>query len=249
MNICVQFQNLKSPSPSKSTDCQTFSDDLQIPCNVCIYVATCEEELNWHKDYDHDITSELYFETDFPCDICGKWCRTEADRTHHLKLHEVSSKSHDPLVKCKLCAKTFETKTSLMVHSKKEHTEKTSVCWNFLADKCDLGDDFCWFIHSEDSRKAEFSSFNCNLCEKIFENINDLLHHKKREHVTRVKECNNSVDNTCRFGDQHCWFRHDNQKKVVINDKQDVTEQIFQMMEKFTQRILDIENKIIIKNN
>ena len=105
-------QNLKSPSPSKSSDCQTFSDDLQIPCNVCIYVATCEEELNWHKDYDHDISTDLYFETDFPCDICGKWCRTEADHTHHLKLHEVSSKSNDSLVTCKYCAKTFETKTS-----------------------------------------------------------------------------------------------------------------------------------------
>ena len=65
--------------------------------------------------------------------------------------------------------------------------------------------------------------------------------------MTRVKSAR--ILSMIHFGEQHCWFRHDNQKKVIINDKQDVTEQIFQMMEKFTQRILDIENKIIIKNN
>ena len=67
--------------------------------------------------------------------------------------------------------------------------------------------------------------------------------------MTKVKECKNSSDNSCRFGDQNCWFLHDEPKKDVINDKPDMTEQIFQMMEKFTKRILDLEEKITIKNN
>ena len=56
-------------------------------------------------------------------------------------------------------------------------------------------------------------------------------------------------DNSCRFGDKHCWFRHEKQKKDVINDKPDMTEQIFQMMEKFAKRILDLEEKITIKTS
>ena len=67
--------------------------------------------------------------------------------------------------------------------------------------------------------------------------------------MTKVKECKNFSDNACRFGDQHCWFLHNKQKKDVINVKPDMTEQIFQMMEKFTKRILDLEEKITIKNN
>ena len=74
-----RVQNLKSPKLSKSSDCQTFTNDIQIPCNICIYIATCEEELNWHKDYEQDIQTDLFFETDFPCVLCGKWCRSEAD--------------------------------------------------------------------------------------------------------------------------------------------------------------------------
>ena len=52
-------------SQSKCSESQTLAEDIQIPCNVCIYIATCEEDLNWHKDYDHDIQTDLYFETDF----------------------------------------------------------------------------------------------------------------------------------------------------------------------------------------
>ena len=60
---------------------------MLIPCRICIYVASCEEELNWHIEDEHDIKTD--FETDFPCDICGKWRRTEGDLTYHLKKHEL----------------------------------------------------------------------------------------------------------------------------------------------------------------
>ena len=42
-------------------------------------------------DNDHDIKIDMYFETDFPCEICGKWCRSEADLTYHLTKHEFDS--------------------------------------------------------------------------------------------------------------------------------------------------------------
>ena len=60
-------------------------------CKYCIYIATCEEELNWHIDDEHNIQTDPYFETDFPCEICGKYCRTEADLTYHLKKHELEN--------------------------------------------------------------------------------------------------------------------------------------------------------------
>ena len=65
--------------------------ELQIPCRICKYVATREEELNWQMDDEHNINTDMHFETEFPCEICGKLCRTEADLTNHLKKHEYES--------------------------------------------------------------------------------------------------------------------------------------------------------------
>ena len=60
--------------------------------NVQIRISTiCLMELNEcvvHKLVCIlDIETEMYFETDFPCEICAKWCRTEAALTYHIKKH------------------------------------------------------------------------------------------------------------------------------------------------------------------
>ena len=48
-------------------------DPLLISCNFCIYVAICEEEVNWHMTEEHLTDDKLGFETDFPCDMFGRW--------------------------------------------------------------------------------------------------------------------------------------------------------------------------------
>ena len=89
----LEVAKLREGKAGTSSECQTFSEDISIPCSHCIYIATCEEELNWHLSDEHDITSDLFFDTDFPCDICGKWCRSESDLEYHQEKHEASSKS------------------------------------------------------------------------------------------------------------------------------------------------------------
>ena len=60
-----------SPKSNSDLETQTLLDpgdsDLQIPCRICIYVATCEEEFNWHMDDEYGIKTDMYFETDCPC--------------------------------------------------------------------------------------------------------------------------------------------------------------------------------------
>ena len=46
-------------------------------------------------DDEHGIETEMHFETDFPCEICAKWGRTEADLTYHIKKHEIDSLPSD----------------------------------------------------------------------------------------------------------------------------------------------------------
>ena len=42
-------------------------------------------------DDEHDINTDMMYETDFPCEICAKLCRTEADLDYHLKRHAYKS--------------------------------------------------------------------------------------------------------------------------------------------------------------
>ena len=71
------FRRETSPNTKSDIQTQTLSDPgdpaLQILCRICLHVATCEEELNWHMDDEHDMQTDMYFETDFPCETCGKW--------------------------------------------------------------------------------------------------------------------------------------------------------------------------------
>ena len=165
------------PKSNSDSGTQTSLDpgnsELQIPCNICIYVATCEEELNWHIEDEHDIKTDLHFETDFPCEICGKWCRTVEDLTYHLKRHEfdslpLESQSLVEQIACHNCDETFATKDGVMKHRKRSHLEKVKTCIFYSQGKCDHGDE-CWFIHdtkSRDNQSEETDRLNCRLCDK-----------------------------------------------------------------------------------
>ena len=49
--------------------------------------ATCEEELNWHMCDVHELPDDLNFDTDFYCDVCSKWCKSESDLLIHKEEH------------------------------------------------------------------------------------------------------------------------------------------------------------------
>ena len=64
---------------------------MLIACNLCIYVATCEEQLNWHLCEEHGKDDKLFLYSDYSCNICGKWCRSAEDLTRHELEHAVKS--------------------------------------------------------------------------------------------------------------------------------------------------------------
>ena len=239
-------ESLNPPGPQQSSECQTYTENIQILCNVCIHVATCEEELNWHMGDEHDLPSDSYFDTDFSCEICGKWCRSASDLILHHRKHEASINStkiqtlqeENSLASCKFCDNKFRTRQALMIHNKNEHSKNVSDCWNFSVGKCDFGE-HCWFIHN---KKKETHEIECSICTKKFGNLNTFHHHQKSDHAETVKKCRN---NKCQYGDQGCWFLHDILEKNVEN--QEVTEGILKIMEKFTKRILNLENQISVK--
>jgi hypothetical protein len=129
----------------------------------------------------------------------------------------------------------------LMIHKKKEHREKVSICWNYSAGKCELGDSVCWFLHTNTYKSSEV---DCNICGKIFPNIKYFLKHKKIDDVTSVEECKNERSGSCKYGVQNCWYRHNSQTNNKENNVNlEVIEKLFNMMEQFTERIFKLENQ------
>ena len=55
------------------------------------------------------------------------------------------------------------------------------------------------------------------------------------------------MTNKCIYGSQNCWFRHENSERgldsdIQTNEKNELIEKVFGMLEKMTQRIVKIEN-------
>ena len=168
----------------------------------------------------------------------------QADRSEN----NVTPKSGLKHIVCNFCEDTFDSIRSLMIHKKSHHTEKISACWKFLAGHCEYGEKLCWFSHVQREDNSESKEVNCNICNKTFNTFNNYRHHKKQEHRETVRQCNQNKNKDCKFGDLNCWFHHENDTNLYKKDNQEVTEKMFSMMEKFTKRIVDIENHMNDKN-
>ena len=212
-NLEEKVSLLMKPSTCiRSKGSQTFSKEIQICCNVCIYVATCEEELNWHMGYEHDLSEDSYFDKDFYCEICSRWFDAESDMKKHMEEHQMAqqkamTKDNDKLY-CNFCECEFFTKRELMTHKKKVHTEKVAICWQFASGSCDFGEEYCWFSHCQSRQNLETVMFKCNSCDNKFQFRSDLLKHRKDEHTHLVPPCRNEKNGTCKFGNLKCWFNH-----------------------------------------
>ena len=80
-------------------------------------------------DDEHDIKTDMYFETDFPCEICGKQCRSEEDLSYHLHKHEFAQNVNSDEVK---------------------------TCQYFMDGYFEF-DNECWFNHPELSKVSSVS--------------------------------------------------------------------------------------------
>ena len=59
----------------------------------------------------------------------------------------------------------------------------------------------------------------CFFCGKTFTGKNELMKHRKREHVNIVKECDKYREGKCGFENEFCWFLHN--MKTAKNDRKD----------------------------
>ena len=154
---------------------------------------------------------------------------------------------------CHYCGNQFKDKSNLMLHNKRAHSDKVSKCRHYEAGHCPFVDSECWFSHIETPKKSP-ESFTCGICGNRFKTRSDFMQHRKREHLKEIQYCRDQYGN-CKFGKLKCWFRHpeiefndENSENVENrnqnNGNQNIIEKLFDMVEKFTSRITELENKI-----
>ena len=147
-------------------------------------------------------------------------------------IHEVhGSDGLEEEITCNYCHERFKSKDCLMVHWKTMHIERVSICINFLNGTCYFKSEDCWYIHTKPSVMLK-----CTFCEKEFPIKSELMRHRKMKHSSKIKFCINSVNGECPYKFR-CWYKHEHQNQDVFNKTLD-------MMEKFTHRVVTIENNL-----
>ena len=126
-----------------------------------------------------------------------------------------------------------------MSHYKRVDIETVSTCWNYSLGSCVFWDQACWFKHT---KEVTSSNMLCKICDKIFPNKSEYHIHRKQNHRSLVTPCSNE---NCKYGDKLCWFKHDEQDQSdnveTTADQQEVTQRIFEIMEKITERLAELE--------
>lgn len=180
-------------------------------------------------------------------------CEYVGEDEYDLDAHAFSEEC-DQHFTCYYCGHNLNTKAELMIHRKIEHEHKVKPCRNFSGGGCDLKDEDCWYIHIRSScQEKPLTTFTCNICEKVFVNRREFMCHRKKQHVQAVPYCNKASSGKCIFGNENCWFQHNEIKKSEENENNEKTNQnlyndeiirkMFDMMESFTHRIVEMEKK------
>ena len=121
-----------------------------------------------------------------------------------------SSKTKQPL-KAELAIKLKELQVNyeeLEVKSKKDI--EILLKENNDLKRYDLDAHF-WGEHDE----AENETIYCKFCDEIFVSLHDLMKHKKTNHREKVSLCDNFSNGSCIYGDENCWFVHENETEKI----------------------------------
>ena len=235
----IKLENESKSNTSKPNVVRTDSGDILMLCNECEYPAEDIFDLGEHMFEIHSSRYEGGGEDTFACEICNDKFISDLELIEHGEKHHRDLRD----IKCKFCDECFQSKTELMRHNKEQHIETVSTCWNYPLGTCDFGEQACWFRHSE---PITSSNMHCKICDKSFPNKQEFHIHRKQQHTALVTPCY-QID-ICKYGEELCWFSHDEKRQsdiieAIPNDNKEVLQRIFEIMEKMTERISELEKR------
>ena len=96
-----------------------------------------------------------------------------------------------------------------MIKHRRETHPSQIICKNF--PECVWKDECLYrnITHTEGESVPAENIYICKTCHNNFSNMNEMMIHRKIEHINEVKDCKDIDTNKCRKGPLHCWYRHD----------------------------------------
>ena len=186
-------------------------------------VCSAENEDQWSlkrngrrmKRNEKVFSSTSTKEPEHNCKECDFQGTSEIQLRKHMNLkHTVK----DGSIKCRKCDEVFETKWRFMSHRKEKHLESVAPCQNNLEGRCIFISSKCWWNH-ESIQNRSGENIECFVCNETFENKPDMMTHRKKEHSSMIRPCQNFQDNNCRYQDESCWFKHSETQKTNNNSE------------------------------
>ena len=149
-------------------------------------------------------------EPEYNCNSCDYQGTEKDELSRHVNLkHKTGSSSDNDEIKCRNCGKSFRNKSELMYHRKREHLSSVASCRNHANGNCTYSSDLCWWKHSDDNEQ----SIKCYVCGETFDCKSNMMKHRKIAHSSIIVPCNKFNEKKCRFNDNSCWFKHQDDEK------------------------------------
>ena len=76
-------------------------------------------------------------------------------------------------------------------------------------------DGHIWSEHDEN----DCEPFTCQICDKTFPLLKDLMRHKKNDHKEKVSLCWNFANGSCIYGEKNCWYNHNESASAQTHTK------------------------------
>ena len=196
-----------------------------LTCSDCGQQCDTQKSLENHKKYTCK---------DFACLECDFQTNTEIHLKNHMETshHKVithsgrTSKERKP---CHNCDHVFENTKDLFKHRKEVHPS-TQKCTYYNTEKgCKHGLD-CLYIHEEMMEEATQQSdtnprnlspaHSCRICNESFSSKHELMKHRKKDHMDKVRPCRDFLQNVCHRGDSKCWYKHETNQAPNLQSQQ-----------------------------
>ena len=172
---------------------------IEIKCKTCGERFDKESDLEFHSIYEH---VNIYQWN------CMK-CPFQTNEKMSLKKHfDIKHTDKQSIYQCESCKREFESQWHLKNHIRDEHG-KIEECSHFKENRCKFANT-CWKKHIDLQSGLKNVLFICFSCKQSFKTINDLMSHKKKEHIEFCKPCS-PKNGVCRFEKipEKCWYIHE----------------------------------------
>lgn len=245
--LSLQLKSLQEKFNALENENQQNKETIK---NLELKVKGLEEKTSWNAG-ESKIVKSVPVQTDEIL-LCHK-CDYIGENIYELDAHSWTEHSPEEYLTCRYCENGFDSKSELMAHRKKHHSNRVNICRDFSNGVCPYVESVCWYNHSETTNTSStvLTRSSCNICDEIFTSRSELMHHNKKKHKNKVPLCKKSIHGTCWFGNDNCWFIHqevDDGEKITKDDEitkdKEMVAKIFDMMEAFTKRLIEIEQKV-----